>query len=229
MFTGIVQAMGLVQAMTPTPAGARLVIDRSAWRPDAGMIVRHGESICISGVCLTIVEFDDETLQFDVIGETLAKTTLGSLRPGDAVNLEPSVTGSTPMSGHFVQGHVEGVGVVTHVQRGGDDVRLTVEPPAELMACVIAKGSVAVDGVSMTVAAARDREFELALIPATLAMTTLGRAVEGTKLNVETDILSRTVVHALKQMREGEKAGAVMHSLLAAAGFIPNQAADSAR
>lgn len=219
MFTGIVQTMGKIVATTPTAAGKRLVIDRGAWAPSSGRAIGDGDSICVNGVCLTVAGLDGPSLHFDVIGETLAKTTLGTLRPGDAVNLEPSVTSDTPMSGHFVQGHVEGVGIVTRVQRQDSDIRLAIEPPAALMPYIIPKGSIALDGVSMTVAAVYERDFEVALIPTTLAATTLGRAAQDTRLNLETDILSRTVVHTLKHIQGRSSRSAITREFLSNAGL----------
>jgi riboflavin synthase len=165
------------------------------------MTLSPGDSVCISGVCLTVVEASSERMSFDVIGETLNCTTLGSLSPGDPVNVEPSLTASTPISGHFVQGHVEGAATVTAVEQGGDDVRITLQPPADLLACIVPKGSVTVDGVSMTVAAVGQDDFQIALIPTTLQITTLGKAQRGARVNIETDVISRTVVHTLQQMQ----------------------------
>lgn len=199
MFTGIVQAMGSIKAIDDQRAGKRLIIDRRGWQLP-GIELRHADSVSVSGVCLTLVHVDAQTLAFDVIAETLARTTLGSLSVQSPVNLETSLTPATPMSGHFVQGHVEGIGTVTQVKQGGDDVRMTIEMPAALMKYIVPKGSVTADGVSMTVAGVSENRFEMALIPTTLEMTTLGLAQAGTKVNIETDVISRTVVHALEQM-----------------------------
>lgn len=199
MFTGIIQAMGRVVAMSPTSAGRRLVVDRGDWSPSP---LSLGDSICVSGVCLTVVAFDDRTLSFDIIGETLARSTLGSLAVGLAVNLEPSLTAATPMGGHFVQGHVDGVGVLAQVERSQGQVRLTITPPAELMDYIIPKGSITLEGVSLTVASVTADTFDVALIPATLALTTLDAKRQGDPLNIETDILSRTIVHHLRRMME---------------------------
>lgn len=219
MFSGIVELMGRVARIDAVPAGRRLVVDTQDWEPASGP-VRAGDSICVSGVCLTTVEPEAGRVGFDVIAETLARTTLGDLAPGDRVNLEPSLTPATPMGGHFVQGHVEGVGIVSGVQTGGD-YRIRIEPPADLMPYIIPKGSITLDGVSMTVAAVEQAVFEVALIPTTLEATTLGIAAAGSRVNLETDIISRTVVHTLRQMvTEGEAGtGAVTRQLLRDAGF----------
>lgn len=196
MFTGIVQAQGRILSLEPSSAGVRLVVDRSPWKP------RHepspGDSICVSGVCLTLVKGDAYAMHFDVIAETLARTSLGRRKPGDAVNLEPSLTLDTPIGGHFLQGHVDATGAVARVQTGAD-YRLTIRPPRDLMDYIVPKGSIAIDGVSLTVAGVHNDVFEVALIPTTLAITTLGATMSGDEVNLEVDILSKTVVNYLRQ------------------------------
>lgn len=137
-------------------------------------------------------------MHFDVIAETLAKTSLGRRKPGDAVNLEPSLTLDTPIGGHFLQGHVDATGTVARVQAGAD-YRLTIRPPRDLMDYIVPKGSIAIDGVSLTVAGVQNDVFEVALIPTTLAITTLGATIAGDEVNLEADILSKTVVNYLRQ------------------------------
>lgn len=200
MFSGIIRAKGTVVALEPSDAGRRLVIDPRGWDHRPG----PGDSICVSGCCLTLAEPTgaDGTLAFDVIPESLAKTTLGGLGPGSVVNLEASVTASTPMDGHVVQGHVEGVGEVVRVVTEGQ-WRARIAPPRELMPCLAPKGSVAVEGVSLTIAEIDpgDGWFEIALIPTTLELTTLGALRPGAKVNLETDILARTIVHVMRHYR----------------------------
>ncbi len=196
MFTGLVQAMGTIERVEPSEAGRRLVVDASGWdhRPSAG------DSVAISGCCLTAV--GDATasgrLTFDAIPETLAKTTLGGWAAGDRVNLEHSVTASTLMGGHVVQGHVDGVGRVVHVATEGE-WRVRIEVPADMMRYVTPKGSVCIDGVSLTIADQHVREgwLEVALIPETLERTTLDTLAAGDGVNLEMDVLSKTVVHHL--------------------------------
>jgi riboflavin synthase len=197
MFTGLVQGVGVVGESRPTAAGIRLLVDPRDWphRP------LPGESIAVSGVCLTLAApvGPDRQLAFDVVAETLARTTLGRLAPSSRVNLERSLAVGDLLGGHFVQGHVDGVGVVERVETGGDR-RVRIRPPAELMPCIAPKGSVTVEGVSLTVAAA-DGEggaFEVALIPTTLALTTLDDLRPGAAVNIETDVLARTVVHYIR-------------------------------
>lgn len=199
MFTGIVQTQGLIRTLTPNEFGARLTIDRGGLTPDTTPVAQ-GDSICVSGVCLTAVDITDQTLGFDVIAETLAKTKLGDLAEGDTVNLEPAVTPSQPLGGHFMQGHVDGVGEIVKVLDSPEEWRTTVRPPAELMRYIVPKGSVAIDGVSLTIASVTPDTFDVALIPETLSRTTLGVQREGTRVNLEADILSKTVIHAMERM-----------------------------
>jgi riboflavin synthase alpha subunit len=201
MFTGIVQMLGEVMAVEQVDFGAVVRIDPKRWdhRPKAG------ESIAVNGCCLTATEpgtnAPPHSLRFDVIQQTLRLTNLGDLRPGDPVNLEPAVTASSMLSGHIVQGHVDGVGETTAVQKDESEWRIRVQPPANLLDVIIDKGSVALDGVSLTVASLDDQSFEVALIPTTLEITTLGRAQVGTRFNIEADYVAKTVVHWLERHR----------------------------
>lgn len=206
MFTGIVQAVGTVVRVTPSEAGARIEID-----PDARKVWAYappaGDSIAVSGVCLTHAPHGAEPrpLVFDVIAETLRRTTLGKLVVGARVNLEASLTASTPIAGHFVQGHVDAIGRVVEVRSDPADYRVTVEVPAEAMRHVIPKGSVAIDGVSLTVADAdaAARRFTVALIPTTLRGTTLGERRVGDAVNIETDMLVRAALWSLREFGRG--------------------------
>ena len=227
MFTGLVQSVGLIRLLEPSTAGRRLVVERGGLTTP----IAHGDSVCVSGVCLTAVSIDKATLGFDVITETLAKTKLGDLRPGDAVNLEPAVTPQQPLGGHFMQGHVDGVGQITAVRNDPEQWRVGVRPPSELIDYLVPKGSIAVDGVSLTLAAVGDDgDFEVALIPETLAATTLGRAAVGQRVNLEADILSKTVVHHLRRSGLGHAGKAppadagISMELLQRAGFTDESA-----
>jgi len=198
MFTGIVQAKGRVAAIDRNAFGVRLVIDPLGWRP-RGFDLAHGDSVCVSGVCLTLVSIDAKGMAFDVIAETLAKTNLGALAIGGAVNLEPSLTPTTQLGGHFMQGHVDGVGVVANVKHTAEEVRVTVEPPADLLDYIVTKGSIAIDGVSLTIASLTGEMFDVALIPTTLELTTLGTVKAGDRVNLEADMLAKTVVNYLRR------------------------------
>ena len=175
MFTGIVRDRGRVASFD----GGRLVVDTTV---DANV----GDSVAVDGVCLTVVERSDGTLAFDVVAETLART-----KPfRDEVNVEPSLRAGDSMGGHVVQGHVDGVGRVRAVVAGG---RLTVEAPPELLRYCVEKGSIAIDGVSLTIAALHEDGFDVALVPHTLDATTLGRLRPGDAVNVEVDVLAKYV------------------------------------
>jgi riboflavin synthase len=220
MFTGIVQTTAKIIASTPTETGRRLIVERGKLRGD----VNHGDSICVSGVCLTAVEISEDQLGFDVIHETLMKTSVGSLGVGDAVNLEPAVTPSQPMGGHFMQGHVDGLALIDAIHTNDGEWRITLKPAddaADLMAYIIPRGSVAIDGVSLTLARVSEDTFDVALIPATIEMTTLGARKVGDHVNIEADILAKTIVHQMRRMRDKPSdQQPVTTDLLRDAGFI---------
>jgi riboflavin synthase len=190
-----VQAVGTIAAREGTSAGLRLSV-RSAWEHRPSL----GDSVCVSGCCLTVAAVStgggELTLGFDVVPESLARTTLGGLAAGSMVNLEPSCTPQSLLGGHIVQGHVEGMGRIEAIDMSRGWL-VWIGAPGELMPCVTPKGSIAVDGVSLTVASVEPAgsRFAVALIPTTLAATALGRARVGDPCNLETDILARTVVH----------------------------------
>jgi riboflavin synthase len=190
MFTGLVSDMGLVERVAPRQGGARLSIRPTAIRVDD---LAPGESVACSGACLTVVERGGGVVSFDAVPETLARTTLGSWGPGTRVNLERALALGDRLGGHLVQGHVDAVGEVLRRTPEGQGARLTVSLPASIAALVAEKGSIAVDGVSLTVAAVTRDRFEVALIPETLARTTLGDARPGTKVNLEADVIARHV------------------------------------
>ncbi len=213
MFTGIIDHFGRVLSAEASPAGRRLVIT-PAEGFCGGTGLAQGESIAVNGCCLTAVADarPGDPVAFDVIPETLAKTTVGRLQPDHRVHLERSATAATLLGGHVVQGHVEAVGEVLKILRPDDpgsagEWRLRVALPADLMPCVVPKGSVAIEGVSLTVAAVDPGNdaagwFEVALIPTTLAKTVLGELAPGDGVNIETDVLARTVVNALRHYGE---------------------------
>ena len=185
MFTGIVREIGTVAAFD----GARLVVTA----PETAEGAAVGDSVAVSGACLTVVDAADGRLAFDVVPETLARTVLGSLEQGGSVNLEPSLRIGDQLGGHVVQGHVDAVGRVRSVEPEGDGRRVWVDAPETVVGYCIEKGSIAVDGVSLTVAAFDDEGFEVALIPHTLAVTTLGRLEPGDGVNLEADVLGKVV------------------------------------
>jgi len=186
MFTGLIEEVGRVLSA----AGSRLVVSARAVMPDAA----QGASIAVNGVCLTVVERGPDRIGFDLGPETLARTALGDLGAGDRVNLERPLRLGAPVGGHLVQGHVDAVGVVSGLVRDGDTARLSVECRSEdLASLLIAQGSVAVDGVSLTVAALDGLGFEVMLIPHTLGQTTLGGLRPGARVNLEMDMIGKYV------------------------------------
>lgn len=205
MFTGIIEELGVVASLAPREAGARIRLQA----PIVAADIRAGDSIAVNGVCLTVTAFDDSRIEFDVIPETLSRSTLGALAAGAAINLEPSLRAGDPLDGHMVQGHVDGVGVVRSIESGAGGHVVTFEAGEELMPFVIPKGSIALDGVSLTVASVAGNRFSVALIPTTLGATTLSQWRVGQCVNVETDILARTVVSTLKRWHASETAPAL--------------------
>ncbi|MGC3996202.1 MAG: riboflavin synthase [Anaeromyxobacter sp.] len=190
MFTGLIADMGVVERITPRQGGARLTLRPQRLPVDE---LKLGESVCCSGACLTVVERGAGLASFDAVPETLARTTLGSWRPGTRVNLERALALGDRLDGHLVQGHVDGVAALLRRVPEGQGVRLTFALPPELAPLVAEKGSIAVDGISLTVAAAGRDRFDVALIPETLARTTLADAGPGTKVNLEVDVIARHV------------------------------------
>jgi riboflavin synthase len=185
MFTGLVREVGTVVSM----ADGRLTIDA----PETARGVQLGDSVAIDGVCLTVVACVDSTLSFDAVPETLSRTSLGTLDQGSRVNLEPALRAGDALGGHYVQGHVDGVGRVLSVAPEGDGRRVRFEAPVELLKYIVAKGSIAVQGTSLTVAAVDESGFEVALIPHTLQATTLGELEPEQQVNLETDVLAKYV------------------------------------
>ncbi len=192
MFTGIVRELGTVDAFD----GSRLVV--ASPETAGGVVV--GDSVSIAGVCLTVVAAEEGRLAFDVVPETLSRTALNRLEPGDRVNVEPSLRVGDPLGGHVVQGHVDAVGTVRSVRPEGDSRRVWVDAPDAIVRYCLEKGSIAVDGVSLTVAALDGEGFEVALIPHTLAVTTLGDLEPGDEVNLEVDVLAK-VVERLVEVR----------------------------
>jgi riboflavin synthase len=188
MFTGIVQALGIVEGLDPLGEDYRLRI-----RPQALPIddMQLGHSVAINGVCLTVRELAHHNLAADVSGETLARTTLGTLVIGSRVNLEKPLTLATPLGGHLVSGHVDGTGTVEERRDAGRSVQFRVEAPAALARYIAEKGSICVDGISLTVNSVRENTFEVNIIPHTLGATTMGDFAVGRKVNLEVDLIAR--------------------------------------
>jgi len=187
MFTGLIETLGRVERVVPGAGATRLTIASDL--PVSSM--RDGESVAVDGVCLTVARRAKRSFEADAIAETLSRTTLSGLRVGDAVHLERALALGDRLGGHLVQGHVDAVAKVLRVSRHVGDVRLTISLPAGLRGLVALKGSIAVNGVSLTVSQVRARGFQVALIPETLARTTLGRLRPGEGINLEADLIAR--------------------------------------
>jgi riboflavin synthase len=192
MFTGIIQATGKVAATEARGGDLRLVLDIAdlAARIDSARLA-PGESVSVSGVCLTVVEFDGSRFAADVSRETLALTTLGGLRAGDAVNLEAALRAGDPLGGHLVSGHADGVAEVVGLHGDARSLRVELQVPDPLARYVAPKGSVALDGVSLTVNEVQGARFGINLIPHTMELTTFGALAVGQRLNLEVDQLAR--------------------------------------
>lgn len=197
MFTGLVEGLGRVAAVVPETAGIRLTIAPPAAMLDPADPCRLGDSVAINGCCLTVIALDAAGWSFQAGTETLSKTNLGRLQPGDPVNLERALPVHARLGGHFVQGHVDGVGTVAAIATEGDWVTMDFHAPPALARQMVTKGSVCVDGVSLTVVTVSDDAFRVALIPHTLAVTTLGVRRVGDPINLETDILGKYVERLL--------------------------------
>jgi riboflavin synthase len=200
MFTGLIAEVGTALRLVQKGSEAELSVS-------CGNIIQEakpGDSISVDGACVTVERLTRDGFTAFLSRETLQKTTLGDLRPGAAVNLEAALRPTDRLGGHLVQGHVEGIGTVLALERVGEGAMLRVEIPEELTPFVVSKGSIALAGVSLTVAALRGREVEVALIPASLKATTLGGAAAGRRVNVETDVVGRYIVAYLKGLR-GER------------------------
>jgi riboflavin synthase len=196
MFTGIVRERASVVSFD----GSRLVLETSVQ-------AAVGDSIAVDGVCLTVVAGDDATLSFDVVPETLSRSTLGDLEPGAATNVEPAVRLGEELGGHLVQGHVDGVGRVAAVEPEGDGRRVWIAAPPEVLRYCVEKGSVTVSGVSLTVAGLRDDSFAVALVPHTLEVTTLRALEPGSQVNIEVDVVGKYVERLLGERYPSRDAG----------------------
>lgn len=197
MFTGIVEEMGRVSGLLPGGEGVRMEIEG----PLVSESLQAGDSVAVNGVCLTVVARTPTGFASDVVKETLDRTNLGGLRAGSPVDLERPMPASGRFDGHIVQGHVDGVGRVEQLIPEGDSVRMVISLPAHLDRYVVEKGSVTIDGVSLTVAGFAEKGFEVALIPHTLAVTVLGQRHPGDRVNVEVDVIAKYVERLLEERR----------------------------
>jgi riboflavin synthase len=201
VFTGIIETVGTVAAIERRGEIARLAVDA----PAIAAGVRVGDSVSVNGGCLTVTAESGGRFAFEAVRETLEKTALGSLAVGARVNLERALRADARLDGHIVQGHVDGTGVVRSLERRGDDVRLVVDCGGDLLDQLVEKGSVAIDGVSLTVVGISGTGFDVALIPHTLAVTTLGALRPGDRVNLEADVLGKYVKRYVERVLERER------------------------
>ena len=212
MFTGIIEEMGRVAGLSP---GGALKVQASVVLEGT----RTGDSIAVSGVCLTVVEMTGESFAVDVMPETLKRSTLGALRPGDPVNLERAMVAGGRLGGHLVNGHVDGVGTVRSVRPHGNAVLFDISSPEDVARYMVPRASVTLDGISLTIVEARGSGFSVSIIPRTLAETTLSTAKPGTRLNVEVDIIAKYVEAFLA----GRNGGSGIGDALARGGFMTGE------
>ena len=193
MFTGLVEAVGEVTEVKPTTGGARIRLS-TALAPE----LANGDSLAVNGVCLTVVASDADSVHMDIGPETARITTLGTVRRGTVVNLERPLRADSRLGGHFVQGHVDGMGTVEELRQDGESYWLTVMFPAALAPYIVRKGSIAVNGISLTVAGVDDRRFDVQIIPYTWAHTNLQSTKAGDPVNLECDILGKYVARSVE-------------------------------
>jgi len=213
MFSGIIEQLGEVVKIESVSGNKRLFIKPTSLWED----LQIGESIAVDGVCLTIVDFKEDLFAAEIMPATLLQTTLGNLRVGEYVNLERALTPNSRLSGHFVSGHIDGMGIISKKEKGRD-VSLSVEVPAELTKYLLPKGSIAVDGISLTIAEIKDKEFIAHFIPHTLKSTNLQSKNVGDKVNIEIDLLTKAVYQYLENL-ERDKQG-ITKEMLSRAGFL---------
>jgi riboflavin synthase alpha subunit len=216
MFTGLVEAIGTVVSTERAGSGLRLRVDLGP----AADGVRLGDSICLAGVCQTVAAIQGPVAAFDAVAETLARTTLGGWQAGTRLNIERSLRPTDRLGGHFVAGHVDGTGRIVENREGEGGWRMVVEAPADLLPEIAPKGSIAVDGVSLTVVDVTDAAFSIAIIPTTLRATTLGSLAPGDRVNLETDLLAKYVRRALAAGASAEATDRRLLDTLGRSGFL---------
>lgn len=217
MFTGIVQAVGKVVSLEDHGSDRRVMLHAG----DLDLTsVNLGDSVCVSGVCLTASMVGEHQFAADLSAETLSRTTFAELRIGDRVNLEKALMAQTPLGGHLVMGHVDGVGKITGRRQGGRSVLFSIEAPSALVKYIAEKGSICVDGVSLTVNAVAALTFEVNIIPHTLLRTTLDRLAVGHHANLEVDLIARYLERLLQGEQEQAVSSTITPGFLAEHGFI---------
>lgn len=215
MFTGIVEELGTIRAVRRGAASAVLSIGASEVLSD----LKIGDSVAVNGVCLTVTSLDDGGFTADVMHETLNRSSLGALIPGSRVNLERAMPANGRFGGHIVSGHIDGTGKVASVRPDDNALWYTIYAAPELLRCIVEKGSITIDGISLTVAAVDEKSFSVSLIPHTAAVTTLGKKRAGDTVNLETDIIGKYVEKLLRPAPESERQGGISLEFLAENGF----------
>lgn len=216
MFTGLIEDLGTLKRFQKTGESGRITVATSIPMEEIVM----GESIAVNGVCLTVVDFSGGTFTADVSPESLARTNLGSLGTGDRVNLERALRLSDRLGGHIVSGHVDALGVVAQRRQDQNAVRFTIEMPRPQLRYLVEKGSVTVDGISLTVNTVAENAFGVSVIPHSLAKTTLQWCEPGTRVNIETDILGKYVERLLQPASDAAPESGIDHDFLARNGFL---------
>jgi len=218
MFTGIIQSVGQIQTIEKKQNDCRLTIQTGKLDMSKTQL---GDSIAVNGVCLTAIKLSENSFAADVSNESLSLTTLGELKPGDAINLEKALTLSTPLGGHLVSGHVDGVGSVSKRWSDGRSERFEIEAPAQLAKYIAQKGSVCIDGTSLTVNAVNGARFELNIVPHTLKETIMGSYQAGKKVNLEVDLIARYLERLMLGDAAAEENNAgITQEFLARHGFV---------
>ena len=215
MFTGIVEELGTIRAVRRGAASAVLSIGAAEVLSD----LKIGDSVAVNGVCLTVTSLDDGGFTADVMHETLGRSSLGALAPGGRVNLERAMPANGRFGGHIVSGHIDGTGKIASVRPDDNALWYTIYAAPELLRCIVEKGSITIDGISLTVAAVDDTSFSVSLIPHTAAVTTLGKKRAGDTVNLETDIIGKYVEKLLRPAPEPERQGGISWEFLAENGF----------
>jgi len=216
MFTGLIEDLGTVRGLQLSGNGGQLTVATAL--PTAELTL--GESVAVNGACLTVVSIDVGSFAADVSPETLTCTTLGALKPGGRVNLERAMRLGDRLGGHLVSGHIDACAAVTAIQRDANAIRFSVRFPSEIARYLVPKGSVTIDGISLTINSVENDTFSVAIIPHTLAMTTLQFRQPGYKVNIETDLIGRYVERLLSPAKEGDDTSGVNLELLAKHGFL---------
>ncbi len=206
MFTGLIEAVCKVTSVQPAAGGMVLTVDLGSLTDGS----KVGDSIAINGVCLTIARLDGTLAAFELSGETLKRTALGILRPGSQVNVELAMKPTDRFGGHFVQGHIDGIAKIAAIEKRGDFAEIKFAAGPEILSQMVVKGSVAVDGISLTVASTDKTGFTVAIIPQTLKKTTLGSAKIVDLVNIETDIIVKTIKKQLESILSGPPSGRVL-------------------